>query len=78
MQKFNSAGVEIALSDEGQGAAMSADPWLCLKLAGQLAGHGLDQDVAGSRLPGDCIDNRGHGESEKLYDPASLFRHHHG
>ncbi len=69
MQKFNSAGVEIAYSDEGMGVPVllihgfasnarvnwQATGWVKLLLE------------AGYRVV--AIDNRGHGESEKLYDP---------
>jgi pimeloyl-ACP methyl ester carboxylesterase len=69
MQKFNSAGVAIAFSDEGTG-----EPVLLI--------HGFASNArvnwwstgwlktllhAGYRVI--CIDNRGHGASEKLYDP---------
>jgi pimeloyl-ACP methyl ester carboxylesterase len=70
MQKFNSAGVEIAFSDEGEGvpiflihgfASNSRVNW-------QSTGWVKVLREAGYRVV--AIDNRGHGESEKLYDPA--------
>lgn len=69
MQKFNSAGVEIAFSDEGEGtpvllihgfASNSRVNW-------QATGWVKTLREAGHRVV--AIDNRGHGESEKLYDP---------
>jgi pimeloyl-ACP methyl ester carboxylesterase len=70
MQKFNSDGVEIAFSDHGTGepvllihgfASNSRVNWEATGWVKTLVG-------AGHRVI--AIDNRGHGESEKLYDPA--------
>jgi pimeloyl-ACP methyl ester carboxylesterase len=70
MQKFNSAGVEIAFHDEGQGPAV-------LLIHGFASNHRVNWQAtgwiktlvqAGYRVI--AIDNRGHGESEKLYDPT--------
>lgn len=69
MHRFNSDGVDIAFSDEGEGPPVllihgfasntnvnwRATGWIATLLA---AGHRVI-----------AIDNRGHGESEKLYDP---------
>jgi pimeloyl-ACP methyl ester carboxylesterase len=70
MQSFDSDGVRIAYSDEGQG-----EPILLI--------HGFASNVAANwRDPGwltrltavgrrvIAFDNRGHGQSEKLYDPS--------
>jgi pimeloyl-ACP methyl ester carboxylesterase len=69
MQKFNSAGVEIAFEDEGQGA-----PVLLIhgfvsnrRVNWQATGWTKTLQDAGYRVI--AFDNRGHGESEKLYDP---------
>jgi pimeloyl-ACP methyl ester carboxylesterase len=71
MQKFNSAGVEIAFSDEGAG-----EPVLLIhgfasnaRVNWQATGWVKTLLVAGYRVI--TIDNRGHGESEKLYDTSA-------
>jgi pimeloyl-ACP methyl ester carboxylesterase len=68
MQKFNSAGVEIAFNDEGAG-----QPILLIhgfasnaRVNWQATGWIKTLLEAGYRVI--SIDNRGHGESEKLYD----------
>ena len=69
MQTFDSEGVRIAFTDEGDGAPIVLihgfassvkDNWLNPGWIGFLARNGF-RVVA--------IDNRGHGQSEKLYDP---------
>jgi pimeloyl-ACP methyl ester carboxylesterase len=76
MQTFSSDGVRIAFIDEGpSGSGSDADPVLLI--------HGFASSVRYNwREPGwiallvrnglrvIAIDNRGHGESEKLYDPG--------
>jgi pimeloyl-ACP methyl ester carboxylesterase len=70
MHKFNSDGVEIAFDDEGQGepvllihgfASNGRVNWVDTSWVKTLATAGFHVIT---------IDNRGHGESEKLYDPA--------
>jgi pimeloyl-ACP methyl ester carboxylesterase len=70
MQSFNSGGVEIAYLDQGEGepillihgfASNSAVNWIDPGWVRTLTG-------AGRRVI--AYDNRGHGQSEKLYDPA--------
>lgn len=70
MQKFNSAGVEIAYSDEGQGAPILLIHGFASnsRVNWQATGWTKTLNEAGYRVI--CIDNRGHGESEKLYDSA--------
>jgi pimeloyl-ACP methyl ester carboxylesterase len=71
MQKFNSAGVEIAYSDEGDGQLVLLIHGFASngRVNWQATGWTKTLLQAGYRVV--CIDNRGHGESEKLYDPAS-------
>jgi pimeloyl-ACP methyl ester carboxylesterase len=70
MQKFNSAGVEIAFHDEGHGAPV-------LLIHGFASNHRVNWQAtgwiktlveAGYRVI--ALDNRGHGESQKLYSPS--------
>jgi pimeloyl-ACP methyl ester carboxylesterase len=70
MQKFNSAGVEIAFSDEGQGSPILLIHGFAsnARVNWQATGWTKTLLEAGYRVV--CIDNRGHGESEKLYDPG--------
>ncbi|MBQ0818022.1 MAG: alpha/beta fold hydrolase, partial [Methyloceanibacter sp.] len=69
MQSFDSDGVEIAYLDEGEGepillihgfASNSEANWIAPNWVRTLT-------EAGRRVI--AYDNRGHGESEKLYDP---------
>lgn len=71
MQTFNSNGVRIAFMDEGAGdpillihgfASSAKDNWIDPTWVGFLTQNGY-RAIA--------IDNRGHGESDKLYDPAA-------
>jgi pimeloyl-ACP methyl ester carboxylesterase len=71
MQTFNSDGVRIAFLDEGAGdpillihgfASSARDNWIDPTWVGFLTQSGY-RTIA--------IDNRGHGESDKLYDPAA-------
>jgi pimeloyl-ACP methyl ester carboxylesterase len=70
MQSFDSGGVEIAYVDEGEG-----DPILLIHgFASNVAtnwrdSHWLQTLNAASRRA-IAYDNRGHGRSEKLYDPS--------
>ena len=70
MQRFDSDGVELAYSDEGEG-----DPILLIHgFASNVAANWRDTGwvhtltEAGRRVI--AYDNRGHGQSEKLYDPS--------
>jgi pimeloyl-ACP methyl ester carboxylesterase len=70
MHTFNSAGVEIAYHDEGQGHPVLlihgfASNW---RVNWQATGWVKTLVEAGYRVV--AIDNRGHGESEKLYEPT--------
>jgi pimeloyl-ACP methyl ester carboxylesterase len=68
MQKFNSAGVEIAFSDQGHGEAVLLIHGFASngRVNWQATGWMKVLLDAGYRVI--AIDNRGHGESEKLYD----------
>jgi pimeloyl-ACP methyl ester carboxylesterase len=70
MQSFNSEGVELAYVEEGEG-----DPILLIHgFASNIAANWRDAGwirtltEAGRRVI--ALDNRGHGHSEKLYDPS--------
>jgi pimeloyl-ACP methyl ester carboxylesterase len=69
MQKFNSAGVDIAFQDEGQGAPLLLIHGFASngRVNWQATGWVKTLLAAGYRVI--TIDNRGHGESQKLYDP---------
>jgi pimeloyl-ACP methyl ester carboxylesterase len=70
MQKFNSDGVEIAYSDQGQGTPVLLIHGFASNARVNWEATGWVKTLleAGYRVI--AIDNRGHGESEKLYDPA--------
>jgi pimeloyl-ACP methyl ester carboxylesterase len=70
MQKFNSAGVDIAFEDEGQGPPVLLIHGFASngRVNWKATGWVKTLTEAGYRVI--TIDNRGHGESEKLYDPA--------
>jgi pimeloyl-ACP methyl ester carboxylesterase len=70
MQSFDSGGVRIAYGEEGEG-----DPILLIHgFASNMAANWIDPGwvralvEAGRRVI--AYDNRGHGQSEKLYDPS--------
>ena len=69
MQSFDSGGIEIAYSDDGEG-----DPILLIHgFASNIATNWVDTGWTGALTRAGrrviAIDNRGHGKSEKLYDP---------
>jgi pimeloyl-ACP methyl ester carboxylesterase len=68
MQKFNSAGVKIAYSDEGTGQPVVLIHGFAsnARVNWQATGWIKTLLQAGYRVV--TMDNRGHGESEKLYD----------
>ncbi len=69
MQKFNSAGVEISFVDEGAGSPVLLIHGFASNHRVNWVGTGWTKFLleAGYRVI--ALDNRGHGESEKLYDP---------
>ncbi len=70
MQRFDSDGVEIAYHDEGEGYPILLIHGFASNHQVNWVGPGWFETLrgAGHRVIG--IDNRGHGQSEKLYDPA--------
>jgi pimeloyl-ACP methyl ester carboxylesterase len=68
MQKFNSAGVDIAYADEGTGAPILLIHGFASNARVNWKATGWIKTLltAGYRVI--SFDNRGHGESEKLYD----------
>ena len=69
MQSFNSDGVRIAFTDEGEG-----EPILLIHgFASNVATNWRDahwlRTLTGAGRRAVAFDNRGHGQSEKLYDP---------
>jgi pimeloyl-ACP methyl ester carboxylesterase len=69
MQSFNSDGVRIAFTDEGEG-----EPILLIHgFASNVATNWRDahwlRTLTGAGRRVVAFDNRGHGQSEKLYDP---------
>ncbi len=70
MQKFNSAGVEIAYDIWGQGSPVLLIHGFASNMFVNWRDTGWVKTLvdAGHQVIG--IDNRGHGESEKLYDPS--------
>lgn len=70
MQSFNSDGVRIAYTDEGDG-----EPILLMHgFASNVATNWRDaywlRSLTGAGRRVVAFDNRGHGQSEKLYDPS--------
>jgi pimeloyl-ACP methyl ester carboxylesterase len=70
MQSFNSDGVRIAFTDEGEG-----EPILLIHgFASNVATNWRDahwlRTLTGAGRRVVAFDNRGHGQSEKLYDPG--------
>ncbi len=69
MQKFNSAGVDIAYSDDGTGAPVLLIHGFASNARVNWQATGWIKTLFGAGYRVICIDNRGHGESAKLYDP---------
>ncbi len=68
MQKFNSAGVDIAYSDEGTGKPVLLVHGFASNGRVNWQATGWTKTLLGAGYRVVTIDNRGHGESEKLYD----------
>ncbi len=71
MIKFRSDGVDIAYHDEGTGEPVMLIHGFASSVAVNWAGTGWIRLLAGQGRRVIAYDNRGHGESEKLYDPAA-------
>ncbi len=69
MNRFKSDGVEIAYTDEGDGEPILLIHGFASNIQTNWVDTGWKKTLinAGRRVI--AIDNRGHGESEKLYDP---------
>jgi pimeloyl-ACP methyl ester carboxylesterase len=70
MQKFNSNGVEIAFDDQGQGEPVLLIHGFASNMAVNWVATGWQRLLleAGFRVV--MIDNRGHGQSQKLYNAS--------
>jgi pimeloyl-ACP methyl ester carboxylesterase len=70
MHKFNSASVDIAFDDEGQGEPILLIHGFASNGRVNWVNTGWVKTLAAGGYRVITIDNRGHGESEKLYDPS--------
>lgn len=70
MQKFNSAGVDIAYSDEGTGAPVLLIHGFASNARVNWVATGWVKTLLQTGYRVIAVDNRGHGESQKLYDPG--------
>lgn len=71
MQTFDSDGVEIAFRDEGAGDPILLIHGFASNSMINWVGPSWFTTLTGAGYRCIAIDNRGHGESEKLYDPAA-------
>ncbi len=69
MPSFDSGGVEIAYSDAGRGAPILLIHGFASNSAVNWRDTGWVETLTRARRRVIAIDNRGHGRSEKLYDP---------
>ena len=70
MQKYNSAGVEISYVDEGAGSPVLLIHGFASNHRVNWVGTGWTKFLRDAGYRVIALDNRGHGESEKLYDPS--------
>lgn len=70
MQSFNSDGVAIAYLDEGEGEPILLIHGFASNIAANWRDTGWLQTLVGAGRRVLALDNRGHGRSEKLYDPS--------
>jgi pimeloyl-ACP methyl ester carboxylesterase len=69
MQKFNSQGVDIAYDDQGQGEAVLLIHGFASNMNVNWVATGWQKFLLDQGFRVVMIDNRGHGQSQKLYDP---------
>lgn len=72
MHSFDSDGVRIAYVDEGEGEPILVIHGFASNLATNWVGPGWVKTLTGAGRRVIAYDNRGHGQSEKLYD-AELY-----
>jgi len=70
MQKFSSAGVEIAFEDAGHGPPIMLIHGFASNHRVNWVATGWQKTLVDTGYRAIMIDNRGHGESAKLYSPA--------
>jgi len=70
MPEFDSDGVEIAYIDEGEGEPILLIHGFASNVAANWADPSWVETLLGAGRRVIAYDNRGHGKSEKLYDPA--------
>lgn len=68
MQTFNSHGIRLAFLDEGTGEPVMLIHGFASSIRHNWVDPGWTQLLTGKGFRVIAIDNRGHGESEKLYD----------
>ncbi|WP_226576385.1 alpha/beta fold hydrolase [Acuticoccus sediminis] len=73
MATFESDGVTLSYADEGEGAPVVMIHGFASNMAVNWANTSWVRTIVSSGRRAIRIDNRGHGASEKLYDPA-LYR----
>lgn len=70
MQSFDSDGIQIAYRDEGAGDPILLIHGFASNHQINWVGPGWFETLTGAGYRVVALDNRGHGQSEKLYDPA--------
>jgi pimeloyl-ACP methyl ester carboxylesterase len=70
MQSFDSDGIQIAYRDEGEGDPILLIHGFASNHQINWVGPGWFETLIGAGYRVIALDNRGHGQSEKLYDPA--------
>jgi pimeloyl-ACP methyl ester carboxylesterase len=70
MQSFDSSGVRIAHCEEGEGEPILLIHGFASNVSANWIDPGWVRTLVGGRRRVIAYDNRGHGQSEKLYDPS--------